>query len=147
MGWKMQSDITPIQAEKTVDRPRKGGRRGKLLTLSDLDRRTAAYKRTCAIISSLQVDLGGADRLSCAQRQLTQRAAMLGAILEDQESRWLAGEPIDPGAYTTLSNAQRRLLSDLGLERQTRDITPTLQEHLARKAAERATATQSEPTT
>ena len=91
----MQSDRTPIEPGKPLDRARKGSQKTKLLTLSDLDRRTAAYKRTCAIISSLQVDLGGADRLSCAQLQLIQRAAMPGAILEDQESRWLAGEPID----------------------------------------------------
>jgi hypothetical protein len=143
----MQSDTTPIQAEKPLNRPRKGSQKTKLLTLADLDRRTAAYKRTCAIISSLQADLGGADRLSCAQLQLIQRAAMLGAILEDQESRWLAGEPIDPGAYATLSNAQRRLLADLALERRARDVTPTLREHLARKAADRATAAQLEPNT
>src|SRR5262245_33906273 len=71
-------------------------------------------------------DLGGEDRASIAQRELAQRASVLGAMLEDAEARWLKGEPVELPEFCTLVNAQRRVLSDIGLERRQRDATPTL---------------------
>jgi hypothetical protein len=72
-------------------------------------------------------------RLSTGARQIIQRAALTGALLEDLETRCLAGEPIDAAQYATLSNAQRRLFETVGLRRVPRDV-PQLQEYLANKA-------------
>jgi hypothetical protein len=58
-----------------------------------------------------------------------------GAMIEDLEARWLAGEPIDPALYATLGNAQRRLFETIGLKRQARDVTPALQAYVAGKTA------------
>jgi hypothetical protein len=93
----------------------------RLLSLADLDRRTAAYRRTCDLIAGIEGDLGGADQLSVGARQIAQRAAVTGALIEDIEARWLAGEDIDPVQYTTLINCQRRLFEAVGLSRRARD--------------------------
>lgn len=100
----------------------KGGKT-RLLTLSDLDRRTRAAQQALALRGSFLSDLGGEDRVSAAQRELAQRGAILGAMLEDQEARWLSGGSVDLGEYCTLVNAQRRILADIGLERVPRDVT------------------------
>jgi hypothetical protein len=65
-----------------------------------------------------------------------QRAAVLGAFIEDCEARWIGGEPFEVGDYLPAINAQRRILETLGLERRARDVTPpSLAELRARRAA------------
>jgi hypothetical protein len=83
------------------------------------------------LIDSIESDLGGADRLSVAERQLIQHGAVLGAVLEDLEARWIAGAPLDMPSFCTVVNAQRRLFEAVGLRRQARDITPKLSSYLA----------------
>jgi hypothetical protein len=94
-----------------------------LKSVADLDKRTAAYRRTCELIAAVEADLGGADQLSTGERQIVQRAALTGALAEDLEARWLAGEDIDAALYAALGNAQRRLLECLGLSRRARDVS------------------------
>jgi hypothetical protein len=107
-------------------------RSGKLrfLTLADLDCRTAAYRETTRLIAEIEADLGGADQLSTGERQLVQRAGVMGALLSDIETRWIRGEPVDPAAYCTTVNAQRRILETIGLRRRPRDLPPPLSEYL-----------------
>jgi hypothetical protein len=70
-------------------------------------------------LGRLQADASGGhpDRLSVAERQLIQRAAVTGALIEDMEARWIAGQPIDAMLLAALGNAQRRLLCTVGLRR------------------------------
>jgi hypothetical protein len=75
----------------------------------------AAYKESRKLIDEIEADLGGADRLSTGERQPVQHAAVLGAILIDYEARWIAGQPIDPAAFGSLINNQRRLFEVIGL--------------------------------
>jgi hypothetical protein len=67
-------------------------------------------------------DLGGEDRLSEGERQLVQRAALIGAIVEDFETRWVAGQQVDLGEYLQAVNCQRRVLATLGLQRVPKDL-------------------------
>ncbi|MDO9411982.1 MAG: hypothetical protein Q7T81_05335 [Pseudolabrys sp.] len=83
-------------------------------------------------------DLGGPTEVSVACRQLVQRAAVLGAFVEDFETRWLKGEGIAVDEYMVAVNAQRRVLVTLGLKRVARDITP-LADYLRRKSDSRHT--------
>jgi hypothetical protein len=124
-------DSVQVAAIKTADRAGKA----RLTSIDDLDRRTAAYRQTRRLIDEIEGDLGGADRLSPGERQLVQRAAVLGAVLTDTESRWIEGEPIDTTAYCTVVNAQRRVLESIGLRRRMRDV-PSLHDYLESKAAE-----------
>jgi hypothetical protein len=119
---KLPSDA----AEKGNGRLPKGAGKVRLLTLADLDSRTRAAKHALELRDGFLSDLGGADYASTAKRELAQRASILGAMLEDQEARWLRGDGTDLAEYCTLVNAQRRVLSDIGLERRQRDVTPPL---------------------
>jgi hypothetical protein len=134
----MSDTNTTNGRSKRRDRGKRGPGPGsvRFLVLADIDHRTAAYRKTTELIASIEGDLGGADRLSTGERQLIQRAAITGALLEDQEARWLAGQPIDPALYATLGNAQRRLFETVGLRRQPRDVTPKLSSYLANAHAE-----------
>jgi hypothetical protein len=105
-----------------------------MITLDHLDRRTNASRRAFELIETLERERGGADHITEAERQLCQRAAVLGTILEDHETRWIAGEAIDLSGYLTAVGAQRRVLLSLGLHRQApRDVTPSLSGYLHEK--------------
>lgn len=106
----LRPKIIPQGNGRSVARTRDG--RIRLRTLEQLDRRTAAYQVARNLIVSLETDLVG--ELSVAQRQLVTRAALLGAVLEDFETRWLAGEEIALRDYLFAVSTQRRLLSSLG---------------------------------
>ena len=115
-----------------------GGNAGgkvRLLSLHDLDRRTAAYRRTVDLIEQIETDAGGHDRLSTGERQIIQRIALTCALAEHLEARWLSGEEIDPVLYCTLANAQKRLLESVGLRRVPRDVAPSLTDYLRSRNA------------
>ena len=103
---KMPSDTVEVQVGKAGDKVR-------LLSLHDLDRRTAAYRRTVDLIEAIENDAGGHDRLSTGERQIIQRIALT----------------------CTLANAQKRLLETVGLRRVPRDVTPSLAEYLRSRGA------------
>jgi hypothetical protein len=121
------------------------GRKVQLLTLGALDGRTAAAKNVRALIADIEDDLGGPDRLSAAEREITQRAALASAVLQDLEAHWLTGRPLDIASYTTLANSQARLLKMLGLQRRPRDVTPSLTDYVASRATEAPAHTPAAP--
>jgi hypothetical protein len=102
----------------------------RLLTLADLDKRTTAAKRAATLIKKITGDLGGQDQLATGEQQIIQRAAFLGVLAEDVESRWLLGEDIDATVLATIANAQRRLLESVGLKRVPRNVTPSVAEYI-----------------
>ena len=107
--------------------------KAKLATLDQLDGRTAAAKQARETISAIERDLGGAENITTAKRQVIESAAVTSAIVADLGSRWLAGEQIDLGLFTTLCNSQRRLLESIGFERIAKDLTPSVNAYLAQK--------------
>ena len=90
-------------------RTRKGRSLIRLKTLAALDGRTHAARRAHSLASSLESDLGGAANVTVAERQLVQHAGVLGAVIEHNETAWLAGEEIDETALLAAVNCQRRL--------------------------------------
>src|SRR5262249_5233408 len=104
----------------------------RLQSLEDLDRRTSAYRKTAEPIERVEADLGGAERLSTAEQQIIRHAALTGALLEDLGTRWLAGEPLQPAFVAAVSNTSRRLYEPIGMQRQPRDVTPSLRDYLGR---------------
>ena len=119
----MPADVAEVQVGNA-------GQKVRLLSLHDLDRRTAAYQRTVALIDAIEADAGGHDQLTTGQRQIVQRIALTCALAEHLEARWLSGEEIDPTIYCTLANAQKRLLELVGLRRVPRDVAPSLTDYL-----------------
>lgn len=120
--------------EMPATSPPDASEKARLLTLADLDGRTVAARCARRLIGEIESDLGGADRLSAAEREIAQRAAMAGAMLADLEARWLSGHPADLAQYATLANTQSRLLKLLGLERRQIDATPDLSRYIEERA-------------
>jgi hypothetical protein len=106
--------------------------RTRFITLADLDGRSRAARNARDIAAAMTADLGGEQDLTEAQRQLIQRAATLGALIEDFEARFLAGAQLDDlPKYLSAITTQRHVLSLLGLERRARDATPDIEKFLA----------------
>lgn len=132
-----------IQHQCEVDMPRKrtelqntndaAAGKIRLRSLDDLDGRTITAQKARTMVESLEADMGGADRLSTAERALVVRAAVTTAIIENMEASALSGGDIDVAAYATLTNNLRRLLTTVGLQRRQRDVTPDLDEYVAGK--------------
>jgi hypothetical protein len=79
-------------------------------------------------------DLGGRDRLSTGQLQLVRRAATLSVTAEGMEADAVSGKAFDADLYGQLTDRLGRCLQRLGLERKTRDVTPTLGDYLSARA-------------
>jgi hypothetical protein len=112
-----------------------GGKIRRLKTIDDIDQRTLAGKRARELVAAIEADLGGVENLTAGVKQLIQRAAVLAAMIESSEAQWLSGKPIDLNNFLAAIGVQRRVLTTLGLERRSRDITPTLSEYLAQRTA------------
>jgi hypothetical protein len=123
-------DTTPTEADTPSIQP---GPKVKLRTLDTLDGRTGAAKRARQIVADIRSDLGGDP--SSAQRELTQRAGILGALIADYEARYLSGQAVDQAAWFSAVGLQHRVLVTLGLERKPRNVTD-LSSYLASKARE-----------
>ncbi|TAU26210.1 hypothetical protein ELI48_08485 [Rhizobium ruizarguesonis] len=101
---------------------------GKAL-LGGVDGRSAAMRRYREILAQLKADMGNDP--SEAMMMLLRRATTLAVWCEGEESKLAKGEEISIGKFTSTVNALRRLLSDIGLDRKAKDITPSLEGYLA----------------
>lgn len=104
------------------------------VVLSGVDGRSLMARRFREIVTGIESDLGG--DLSEAQRHLVARAATLAIWAEAREVELAEGKDFDAGQYATIANALRRLLSDLGLERRAKDVTPSLADYIEGKGAQ-----------
>lgn len=95
-----------------------------------VDGRTQAARHYGQLVRAISDDLGGFDEISTAERELVRRAAGLSVLATVAEAKLLNGEEIDIAELVSLGNAQRRILTTLGLQRRVRDITPDLQTYL-----------------
>jgi hypothetical protein len=87
-----------------------------------VDGRTAPAKRFRALCQALTSDLGGQP--STAQALLIRCAATLSVQCETIEHGLLTGAAVDADKLTKLINTLGRVLGQLGLQRQARDVTP-----------------------
>jgi hypothetical protein len=104
--------------------------------LPDVDGRSTWVRRLRDLISLHLSDLGGEDAVSEAERSIIRRVATLTVELERMESVFaLAGEaqPAQLDLYQRTAGNLRRLLEAVGLERRSKDITPSLEAYLATK--------------
>src|SRR5260370_22991865 len=120
-------DSTLQQSQCTRELPTATGRAQKvrLVTLADIDGRTLAAKRAHSIVAAIEADVG--TYLSAAERQLAQRAGVLGTFLENAEARWISGHPFALRLYCTGLNGQRRVLETLGIKRTARHLPPSFE--------------------
>src|SRR6516164_11057404 len=108
------------------------GTKCPLLTIKGLGYRSPAYRETKRLIREIEADLGGAEQLSAAERQTIQHAAVLGAIAQDIEAKYLLGRHVDLVVLCRILNAQNRAFGAIGYRRRQRDVTSTLDGYLAK---------------
>jgi hypothetical protein len=100
-------------------------------------------RRFSDILSEIVSDLGGADCLSEAQRQLARRCATIALECEKIECAAATGSAIDLETYGQLTDRLGRALSRLGIKRQAREV-PSIHDYLQR-IAEEETANEEPP--
>jgi hypothetical protein len=102
-------------------------------SLTDLDQRKREVQEFERILAALISDLGGEDQATEAQRQLAIVAAAWSVTHSDYVWRKLHGVPVETADWNIAAGTLRRTLLALGLERRAKDVTKTLEEHLAGK--------------
>lgn len=118
-------------AKSPANRSRVGN--GKAL-MAGADLRSADYREFRDIVSDLVSHLGGDP--SATQAAIIEEAAGLVFWCRRARLALVNGEQFDIGSYATATNALRRLLTDLGLPRVAKDITPSLHDYIARNHAQ-----------
>jgi len=118
----MAAEATEVRQGRSTDTPKTRAGKVRLRTLDDIDARTAAYHRFKELVDGYTSDVGGDP--STAQAAIIQRAVSLQVWCEDQEASYAATGDLDVSTFTTATNTLRRLLTDIGLERRARDVTP-----------------------
>jgi hypothetical protein len=141
-GAKLQLSSPPSDEHPRVRRRRQRatarkpvdyGGKTKLLTLDDLDRRTRAATRALDLQDKLISERGGTENLSALRVEVLRSVAVLSAMVEDLQARWLMGEKTDVAVISTVINARRREAELIGLDPLPRDVSPDLRDYLAGK--------------
>jgi hypothetical protein len=102
------------------------------VVVAKVDGRTREARRYRDLFKAFADEAGGVETLSASAQQLIRRLAQVSIELELQESQRASGQAIDPVAFVTLVNSQRRLLKDLEALKKRQKPKALLQEHLAR---------------
>jgi hypothetical protein len=126
------TELTASRAQIEKPSPRTRSRVSNGSAVLNADGRSAVARRYRDVLNELISDLGGDP--SGAQSAIARRASALCVVCEQAEAEMVAGGVLDLAEFTTAANSLRRLLSDLGLERRARDITPSLSQYLTSEA-------------
>jgi hypothetical protein len=104
---------------------------GRDILAGIIDQRSQVARRYRDLVAEVCSDMGGADRMSEAKKQLARRFAALSVQAEALETRLANGEDINVSEYSQLTSTLVRVVSRLGINRVAKDVTPTLSEYLA----------------
>lgn len=120
-------DATPMpgipgERPKAAPKRRRGVPARVLSSLGDLDQRTRSARTAKALRDQITADLGG--DLTATQDTLATRLALVVALCEHCETRWLNGEGLDD-AYLPACGLASRLAQALGLRRVPKTVQPT----------------------
>ncbi len=91
--------------------------------LEGLDNRTAIAREMRSRFDEVASDLGGVEHLSYAKRSLIARFLWLEYWLQQQEEALANGQDFDAGRWTQAANSLQGIVSKLGLERQSREVS------------------------
>jgi hypothetical protein len=127
-GLRMH-DMTKFATRSKAPRSRTTSRRAVLF---GVDGRSMQARRFKDLIDEFQSDLGGREILSEGERQMVRRCAMLSAECEKLEAEAALSGEFDAETYGMLCDRLGRALSRVGLKRRPRDVTPTINDIVAR---------------
>jgi hypothetical protein len=120
-------DTAALSAGSTPGIP-KAIPKAKLLTRSQLDGRTQAARLFDKLVSEIESDLGGADRLSTIERTLIEAYVGAAITLASLNTKLALGQPIDLAQHAQTISAMVRVASRLGLSRRAREVPNLLSE-------------------
>jgi len=130
--------VLKISPGSQPDRPPKDALRSRITNGSTLlpgvDGRSAWVRRCKDVIASHISDLGGIDNCSAAEYSIVRRASTLTVELERLEVKFATAGEADANEldqYARVAANLRRLLEAVGLQRRSRDVTPSLNEYIA----------------
>jgi len=103
--------------------------------LDSLDGRYSIAREMRERFAEVCADLGGADRLSYAQRSLVERALWLEYWLSMQEQALAKGTDFDVSRWIQAANSLQGIYTRLGLERRAREA-PNLSDYLRQREAQ-----------
>jgi hypothetical protein len=106
------------------------GNGSHLFSIQGLDGRSAPSRRFRDLVADISSDLGGYDRLSELEKQMTRRCASLSIMAEAIEANFVGSESIDVERYGQLCDRLGRLAQRLGLSRLARDVNKDLRGYL-----------------
>src|ERR1035437_4788374 len=102
---------------------------GSSLFIEDIDERSTPARRYREILNQIVADRGG--DLSEAQTIIARRAVEMTIWAEGKAAQLVSGIDIDITEFSKVSNAIRRLLESLGLDRRAIDVDQHLGRYLA----------------
>jgi hypothetical protein len=115
----------PAKLSKRGRQTRAG--RNRLLNRESLDGRTIVAKVFDQRVAAIHADMAGADQLSAIELALIEAFTGASVVLDDLNTRVLAGAPIDNAMvamFAAATSAMVRVAAKLGTGRRTRDVTP-----------------------
>lgn len=109
--------LEAVAIKPARERRRRSGLKNPLPTVASLDKRRRSTQVVLQLRDEMLRDLGGEQAVSASQRQLVDRAAVLGAALEGSEVTFLRDGTLDLALYSGLVALQARILRTLGIRR------------------------------
>ena len=94
----------------------------------ELDARSKIAKRFKDICSAILQDQGGVENCSEVRLQLVRRFSAAAVMAENLEAKMAKGESIRTDVHSQLTNALVKVASRIGVDRRSRNITPTLRD-------------------
>jgi hypothetical protein len=118
-----------LRASARLKRPRSAVTSGRVLLVGG-DSSSAWGRRYADLLIGHVGDAGGRDMVSEAKLSLIRRAAAMECEIERLEAKLSRDEPVDLDVFGRAASHLRRLFEVIGIERRSRDVTPTLDGYL-----------------
>jgi hypothetical protein len=134
----ISSAIVPLKSARTrTPEQRKRHARSRVSNgaeiLPHVDGRSLLARRYRDITNAISSDQGGADHLSEARLQLIRRFSAAAVLSEQLESDLANGKQINITEHALLCSTLVRVARQIGIARIPRNVTPTLDQYLARR--------------
>jgi hypothetical protein len=94
------------------------------------DGRGIVARRYRDISNAILADQSGVENCSESRLQLIRRFAAAAVLAEQMEAKLANGEKIDVSEHALLCSTLSRLASRIGIDRRSKDITPSLKDYI-----------------
>jgi hypothetical protein len=100
----------------------------QLATRAELDQRTNSARIFDRLVRAIEADLGGGEQLSTIEHELVEGFVGASLVAQGLNVKLARGEDISPSEHATCVSTMVRVAQRLGLQRRSKDVTPTLED-------------------